>query len=90
LTQHGLTDFDFMVHSVGFGIRYRTPVGPVRVDLGYDPNPPYFFGVRSDATQQDLINAGVNPCTPPDKIPGLCLQQHVSRFQFFFSIGQTF
>ena len=23
-----------MVHAVGFGIRYRTPVGPLRVDLG--------------------------------------------------------
>ena len=24
-----LQDFDYMVHDVGFGIRYRTPVGPV-------------------------------------------------------------
>ena len=28
-----------MVHAVGFGVRYRTPVGPLRVDLGYSINP---------------------------------------------------
>ncbi len=26
-------------NAVGFGIRYRTPFGPIRLDLGYNPNP---------------------------------------------------
>jgi outer membrane protein insertion porin family len=26
-------------HSIGFGIRYRTPVGPIRVDIGHDLSP---------------------------------------------------
>ena len=28
--QRDLNDFDYMVHAVGFGIRYRTPIGPIR------------------------------------------------------------
>ncbi len=83
--QKNLQDFDYMVHAVGFGIRYRTPVGPLRVDLGYSINPPSFFGFKG--TEQDLVNAGVNPCAG---VPSLCVQQSVSHFQPFFSIGQTF
>lgn len=86
--QRDLQDFDYMVHAVGFGIRYRTPVGPVRVDLGYSINPPYFFGFKG--TQQDLVNAGVTPCSPPTGVPNQCVVQNVSHFQFFFSLGQTF
>ena len=75
-----------MMHSVGAGLRYRTPVGPVRIDLGYGINPPYFFGFKG--TQQELFNAGVNPCPPG--APNQCVTQNVSHFQFFVSIGQTF
>ena len=83
VSQKNLADFNYMVHAVGFGIRYRTPVGPLRVDLAYSINPPSFFGFKG--TEQDLVNAGVNPCST-----GLCTQQSISHFQFFFSIGQTF
>jgi outer membrane translocation and assembly module TamA len=39
--QRDLNDFNYMVHAVGFGIRYRTPIGPIRGDLAYsDPNKP--------------------------------------------------
>ena len=34
--QRDLQDFDYMVHAVGFGIRYETPVGPVRIDIGHN------------------------------------------------------
>jgi len=81
--QRDQQDFDYMEHAVGFGIRYRTPVGPLRVDLAYSINGPKYFGFKG--TQQDLLNAGVNPC-PSSK----CQEQRVSRFQYFFSIGQTF
>ncbi|HLJ87315.1 MAG TPA: outer membrane protein assembly factor BamA [Candidatus Angelobacter sp.] len=35
-------DFNYISHAVGGGIRYRTPIGPVSVDLGYNLNPPAF------------------------------------------------
>ena len=34
-----------MNHAVGFGIRYKTPIGPVRLDLAYSINPPRFHRV---------------------------------------------
>ncbi len=83
--QRDLQDFDYMVHAVGFGIRYRTPVGPVRLDLAYSINPPRFFGWNG--TEQELINAGVNPCSNGNT---LCTVTTTGHFQFFFSIGQTF
>jgi outer membrane protein insertion porin family len=35
-------NFNYMSQAVGGGIRYKTPVGPVRLDLGYNLNPPVF------------------------------------------------
>jgi outer membrane protein assembly complex protein YaeT len=86
--QRNLQDFDYMVHAVGFGIRYRTPVGPIRVDLAYSINPPRFFGFKGSL--QDLVNAGVNPCAAAPGVASKCVAQGVSHFQYFFSIGQTF
>ena len=37
-----LTDLDYFSHTVGFGLRYPTPIGPVRVDFGYQINPAYY------------------------------------------------
>jgi outer membrane protein assembly complex protein YaeT len=79
--QKNLTDFNYMVHAAGLGLRYRTPVGPLRVDFAYSINPPRFFGFNG--TEQDLLNAGTTPCAPG-------VQTGISHFQFFFSIGQTF
>jgi outer membrane protein assembly complex protein YaeT len=86
--QRNLQDFNYMVHAVGFGLRYRTPIGPVRLDLAYSINPPRFFGFQG--SEQDLVNAGVTPCSPPPGIADQCVVTGVSHFQFFFSIGQTF
>ncbi|MGH9453813.1 MAG: POTRA domain-containing protein, partial [Terriglobia bacterium] len=36
------TDLDYTVEALGLGLRYRTPVGPVRVDLAYAVNPPRY------------------------------------------------
>jgi outer membrane protein assembly factor BamA len=85
-SQPDIQQFNYMVHAVGFGIRYRTPIGPFRVDLAYSINPPTFKGFKAD-NQQDLINAGPFPCvTQPQK----CVVQNTGHFQYFFSIGQTF
>jgi outer membrane protein assembly complex protein YaeT len=75
--QKNIQDFDYMVHAVGFGIRYKTPVGPVRVDLAYSMNPPTFFGLKG--TYQQLLFGGATPQI-----------QSISHFQFFISIGQAF
>jgi outer membrane protein insertion porin family len=66
-----------MVHAVGFGVTYRTPLGPVRIDLAYSINPPTFNGLKG--TYQQLV---LNQATPAI--------QSVSHFQFFFTIGQAF
>jgi outer membrane protein insertion porin family len=34
-----LTNLSYFSHTVGFGLRYPTPIGPVRVDFGYQLNP---------------------------------------------------
>ena len=36
----GISDFNFgdFTHTAGFGLRYETPLGPIRVDLGFNLN----------------------------------------------------
>jgi outer membrane protein assembly factor BamA len=86
--QRNLQDFDYMVQAVGFGIRYKTPVGPIRVDFAYSINPPAFVGFKG--TTEELLQC--NPNLPPSQLPPSCQgqRQSISHFQFFFSIGQTF
>lgn len=84
--QRNLQDFDYAVHAVGFGVRYRTPVGPIRGDLAYSINPPSFVGFKG--TPAELLQCNPNV---PSTLPGCQTgPQSVSHFQFFFSIGQTF
>ena len=35
-------DFSYISLNVGGGVRYKTPIGPLRFDLGYNLNPPAF------------------------------------------------
>jgi outer membrane protein assembly complex protein YaeT len=37
-----LCNYNYISHAIGLGIRYKTPVGPVRFDLGYNLNPTVF------------------------------------------------
>ncbi|MBZ5515354.1 MAG: BamA/TamA family outer membrane protein [Acidobacteriia bacterium] len=50
-TQSSPTDLDYTSHAVGLGVRYRTPVGPVRFDVGYNFNPPKY----------QVVDTSVNP-----------------------------
>ncbi len=75
--QHNIQDFDYMVQGVGFGIRYRTPIGPIRVDFSLSPNSPRFFGFQGTF---DQLLAG----------QGTLTNQRINIFQFHFSLGQTF
>lgn len=68
-------NFNYVSQSVGGGLRYRTPIGPVRLDLGYNLNPPTFAVFTTD---------------PVTKIPSFSHIETLKRFNFFFSIGQTF
>jgi len=80
-SQKNLQDFDYTVHAAGFGVRYQTPVGPVRLDLAYSLNPPSFNGFGG--TPDQLLSCGATANCPVTR-------QSISHFQFFFSIGQTF
>lgn len=48
--QRDPTDFDYMVHAVGLGIRYNTPIGPIRLDLAFGLNSPEFNVTQDDGT----------------------------------------
>jgi outer membrane protein assembly complex protein YaeT len=69
-------NFNYMSVAVGVGIRYRTPIGPVSFDLGYNLNPPAF-----------PITNPPQPAQPPPVLPS---SQVLKHFNFFFNIGQTF
>lgn len=73
--------YDYISHAIGLGIRYKTPVGPVRFDLGYNLNPTAFPGAT---------------CVATDPVTGHCAAfdfdrlNRASPFNVYFSIGQTF
>jgi len=75
--QKSLTDFNYMVHAVGFGVRYKTPLGPIALDLAYAINSPTFNGLQG--TAQQLLFGGAIPTI-----------QNTGHIQFFFNIGQAF
>jgi len=73
-------ELNYFAHTVGLGLRYKTPVGPIRVDLGYQLNRPSF----------------VIPIQCPSNAPGCpvgSLGQQGTRlpgFQIFFNLGSSF
>ena len=79
--QQDLQDFNYMVHGIGLGIRYRTPIGPVRVDLSLSPNSPRFVGFKGSL--EDFLNPATRPNLPR-------VTQRINQFQFHFSLGQAF
>jgi outer membrane protein assembly complex protein YaeT len=72
-------DYSYISHAIGVGVHYRTPIGPVRFDFGYNLNPPAFPSVQ---TTEDPANPGQTIST--------FVPQRVRHFNVFFSIGQTF
>jgi len=79
--------FNYMVHAAGFGIRYRTPIGPVRLDLAFSPNATHFGGCAGYSgtalLQCGLFNPDGSPLLPRKN-------DRINLFQFHFSIGQAF
>jgi outer membrane protein insertion porin family len=79
--------FNYMVHAAGLGIRYRTPIGPVRLDLAFSPNAPRFEGCAG-YTGDQRFQCGL---VKPDGTPALERKRdRINQFQFHFSIGQAF
>lgn len=53
LTLTAACDLDYTSHAIGAGLRYKTPIGPVRFDIGYNLNPPT-FPVRAEGRSETL------------------------------------
>jgi outer membrane protein assembly factor BamA len=74
-------ELNYFAHTVGLGFRYGTPVGPIRIDLGYQINRPQFVapicpsGVATVNCQSGQLGFKAT------RLPG---------FQIFFNLGSTF
>ncbi len=75
-------ELGYFSHTVGVGVRYATPVGPVRVDLGYQVNRPFFVIPIP-------CPSGTTTTTCPTGSLGFQSTQ-LPRLQVFFSLGSSF
>jgi outer membrane protein assembly complex protein YaeT len=50
-SQNSPTDLDYDSDAVGVGLRYKTPVGPLSFDVGYNLNPPRYQGPGVEVQQ---------------------------------------
>lgn len=73
--QQGPCSFNYFSHAPGLGLRYHTPVGPIRMDFSYNLNPPVFPVYIDYSLTNDLSNQRVG---------------QANHFNFIFSLGQTF
>jgi outer membrane protein insertion porin family len=73
-------ELNYFSHTVGFGVRYATPVGPIRVDLGYQINRPLF------------VIPVPCPASAPTCVVGSLGYQgtHLPKLQIFFNLGPSF
>jgi outer membrane protein insertion porin family len=73
-------ELNYFAHTVGLGLRYKTPVGPIRIDLGYQLNRPSFvipIPCPSGNTTCQFGSLGQQGT----RLPG---------FQIFFNLGSSF
>jgi outer membrane protein insertion porin family len=74
-------ELNYFAHTVGLGLRYKTPVGPIRIDLGYQLNRPSFVipvPCPSNSSQTCQFGSLGQQGT---RLPG---------FQIFFNLGSSF
>jgi outer membrane translocation and assembly module TamA len=74
-TQFNNSGYDYTSQAVGVGLRYKTPIGPLRFDFGYNLNPTRYFQALTFDTQGQPLTFGT---------------QRLRHFNVFFSIGQPF
>jgi outer membrane protein insertion porin family len=72
-------ELNYFAHTVGIGFRYSTPVGPIRIDLGFPINRPQFVSPICPSGQPTCLD-GQNGFQAT-RLPG---------FQIFFNLGSTF
>jgi outer membrane protein assembly factor BamA len=73
-------ELNYFAHTIGLGVRYKTPVGPIRIDFGYQLNRPSFvipIPCPSGNTTCQLGSLGQQGT----RLPG---------FQIFFNLGSSF
>ncbi|PYT93374.1 MAG: hypothetical protein DMG36_10230 [Acidobacteria bacterium] len=73
-------ELNYFSHTAGLGFRYKTPVGPIRIDLGYQLNRPLF------------IVPIPCPSNTPSCVAGSLGQKstRLPGFQIFFNLGSSF
>jgi outer membrane protein assembly factor BamA len=75
-------ELNYFSHTVGVGARYATPVGPIRVDLGYQINRPFFVIPISCPSGTTVVSCPTG---------SLGFQStRLPRLQVFFSLGSAF
>lgn len=72
-------NYNYLSHAIGMGVRYQTPIGPLRFDFGYNLNPPVFPSYTNIVTDP---KTGVSV--------GQFGYQRAGHFNFSFSVGQSF
>ena len=77
--QSSQCNYNYVSHAVGMGVRYQTPIGPLRFDFGYNLNPPYFPSYTNITTN-----------TVTGRSVGQFGYQRAGHFNFSFSVGQSF
>src|SRR5437879_5495864 len=73
-------ELNYFAHTIGLGVRYKTPVGPIRIDFGYQLNRPLFvipIPCPSGAANCQVGSLGQQST----RLPG---------FQIFFNLGSSF
>jgi outer membrane translocation and assembly module TamA len=81
-------NFSYVSHAVGVGVHYKTPIGPVRFDFGYNLNPPAFPSCQGTPGSNGEVASTY--CTKAAFTLPYFVPQHESHFNVYFSIGQTF
>jgi len=76
---HLKCNYNYLSHAIGLGVRYQTPIGPLRFDFGYNLNPPVF---------PSYTNITTNRVT--GTTTGQFGAQRAGHFNFSFSVGQSF
>ena len=89
--QFSQCSYNYVSHAIGVGLRYQTPIGPLRFDFGYNLNPPVF----PSYTNIVINTVYPHPYPPPPKPPytvetGTFGFQRAGHFNFSFNVGQSF
>jgi hypothetical protein len=82
-------NYNYISHAIGLGVFYKTPVGPVRLDFGYNLNPTVFPGV-CQVVDHNCIAASSSESSGTPAVYQFVGTKQASPFNVYFSIGQTF